>query len=71
MSDWSLPIAAIVQPAVTEETDIHGTDQEALPRIIGVGLLEGSSGAYAVYLNFKPTDDQLRSLEEHLRSWHP
>lgn len=57
---------------MTDEPDIHGTDQEALPRIVGVGrLAEEGVDAAVVYLNFHPTDDQLRTLEEHLRSWHP
>lgn len=52
------------------EVDIHGTDQSAFPKVLGVcrhhDMLEA-----VVLLNFRPTTAQLLSLHEHLRSWHP
>ena len=79
MSDWSLPVAAVSQPALEKDTDIHGTGE--LPRVVGVGRPEEAipvpmpSGylpySVAVVLNFVPTDAQLETLREHLRSWHP
>lgn len=76
MSDWSLPTPAIVQPALTEGADIHGTDQNSLPRMVAIWRTEQFKpgvhrSGVTVMFNFTMTDDQLRTLEEHLRSWHP
>lgn len=50
----------------TDQTDIHGTNW-----VESVAIGPEPSQHVVVNLNFRPTDEQLRSLFEHLQSWHP
>ena len=59
-------------PSEIASHDIHGTDQDKLPRVVEVTrLMSEPENGIVITLNFYPTDQQMQSLWEHMQSWHP
>lgn len=53
----------------SDEADIHGT--EPLPRVLSVYRPHELTKTVTIVLSFEPTDAQVDSLHEHIRSWSP
>ena len=53
------------------ETDIHDTDRSQFPHVKDIVRVKGDEQALRLALNFKPTAEQLRTLRDHLLTWHP
>lgn len=71
MSDDTAPFSRLKSwPADRHGVDVHGTDQNKLLQVVGVGMPFDQAQA-TVFLNFVPSAEQLTSLREHLRSWTP
>lgn len=51
--------------------DIHGTDHYSMQAICSVVQQTEAANGVSIILRHPVTVDQMRSLVDHLRSWHP